>query len=168
MLSVILSLAAAPVAQQMEPARQGKLQCQNPDALFKTCESLSRVVQVGPTSWRFDTEMLVDPEGPVIMTERSVTTVEGNTVCDVIRLPDIDHWGVRIGDRSATASETARFRNLFKSRLAKLAGMKVCTEILDAEEGIHKVVGTIGGVHFPAADYSMKWVDPGEGWTVGQ
>ena len=167
MISVIVALAAASVAEQMAPARQGMLQCQMPDVLFKTCLSLSKVRQVGPGNYRFETEILLDPNGPVVMSERNTAAVQGNNVCEVVRLWEIDSWTVVIGGKAANAAQTAKFRVAMKRRFAPLTGQTICTAIVSNEQEMHKVIATIGGKRMPAFDYPMKWVAPDDGWKVG-
>ena len=167
MLSVLFALGGASVAEQMAPARQGMLQCQMPDVLFKTCMSLSKVSQVGPGNYRFEGEILLDPNSPVVISERNTTAVQGNSVCEVIRLSAIDSWTVAIGGKPANAAQTAKYRAVMKRRFAPLAGQTVCTAIVSDEQQTHRVIVTIGGKRVPAFDYPMKWVAPDDGWTVG-
>src|SRR5688572_12022577 len=89
MISIAVALAAAPVAEQMAPAKRGMLQCQMPDTLFKTCASLSKVVEAGPSTYRIQTRMLLDPTGPVVATMNTTVTVQGTEICERMKLADL-------------------------------------------------------------------------------
>ena len=166
MLSIAFLVAASSVADQMAPAKQGMVQCQSPDVLFKTCDSLSKVSQIGPDLYRIESEMLVDPDGPVVITEISTVSVQGIQVCDTVRLAEIDQWDVKVAGVPTTAAQAARHRSRIKRQLAFLSGQSICTTVVPGEQNMHNVQATIGGRRVPAFDYAMKWVSPDEGWKV--
>lgn len=168
MISLLIAFAGASVAEQMEPARHGQLQCGQPDELFKTCSSLSKVSQVGTGSVRFETKLLIDPNGPVVAVDHNTATIHGSQVCEVFRFSQIDRWTVTIGGRADNSARTEKYRAAAKRGIAPLVGQTVCTTIVPSEQGMHKVLATIGGKRAPAFDYAMKWVDPDDGWVVGQ
>jgi hypothetical protein len=92
MLSIALLLAGASVAEQMAPAKQGMVQCQMPDVLFKTCFSLSKVYQTGPSAWVFDTQMVVDLQSPVIASAEDTVFVRGTEVCKAFNAIDVSKF----------------------------------------------------------------------------
>ena len=166
MLSIALVIAAS-VAQQMAPASQGKLQCLSPIESSKTCDSLSKISQVAPGRYRYEAELLYDADGPVLVTERGVVTIQGAKICETIRLPQIDTYTFKVGGVPATTAQTARYRAHFKKTFAPLAGQSLCSTITPEEDGLHAIESYVGGRRVPGLDYSMKWVSPNDGWKVG-
>jgi hypothetical protein len=142
------------------------VQCQMPDTLFKTCLSLSKVRQVGQGSYLFETEILVDPDQAVVASFRNSATVSDNSVCDVMRLTEIEHWTFTVGGSHASPAQAVKYRASMKRDYARFSGQTICTRIMPSEGGMEMVLATIGGKRFPAADYSMKWVGPKDGWRV--
>src|SRR5688572_15156607 len=114
MISFVFALAAGSVAEQMAPARQGMLQCQMPDHLFRTCASLSKVVATGPQTYRIETSMLVDPNGPVVVTFKSQVTVHGEEICDKMNPADISAASVTSAGKLLPAARAARYIALVK------------------------------------------------------
>ena len=168
MISLALALAAAPVAEQMAPAKRGMLQCQMPDTLFKTCASLSKVVEAGPSTYRIETRMLIDPSGPVVATMHSTVTVQGSEICERMKLADLSAATLTSAGKPVPPASAARYLNVMRHGFAALEGKQVCTEIVSDDQGTTKVLGRIAGKRMPALDYDMIWVAPGDGWTVAR
>jgi hypothetical protein len=168
MLSLAFIIAAASVSEQMAPARQGLLQCQMPDDLFKTCASLSKVVPLDAATYRIETDMLVDPNGPVVATVKSKVFVEGDEICDRMDPADLAAATVTAAGKSVSAASAARYRAVMRRSFASLERKKVCTRIVADEQGVTKVQGRIAGKRMPQLDYDMRWVKPGDGWTVAR
>lgn len=166
MFSIALLFAASSVAEQMAPAKQGLLQCQSPIPSTKTCDSMTKVTQIAPGSYRLDNRILIDADGPVVLIEHATASVVGTKLCETVRLSEIDRFGVEIGGRSATPAERARYRSDIKQKLSLIAGRTVCSSIVPDGDGMHLVEASISGQRIPAADYSMKWVGPNDGWKV--
>ena len=168
MISIIFALAAAPVAEQMAPAKRGMLQCQMPDALFKTCASLSKVVEAGRSTYRIETRMLLDPSGPVVATMNSTVTVQGTEICERMKLADLSAATLTSAGKPLPPASAARYLGVMRRGFAALEGKQVCTEIVADDQGTTKVLGRIAGKRMPALDYDMIWVDPKDGWTVAR
>jgi hypothetical protein len=141
-------------------------QCHMPDVLFKTCTALSKVWQVGPDSYRFESEIAIDPDGPVVVTERNTVRVRGMQTCETVNLSEIDRWPVKIAEAPASPAQAARIRATLKRKYASIAGKFVCSTIVPGEQQMETVETSIGGKRTPALDYAMKWVSLKDGWTV--
>lgn len=164
MLSIALALAAASVAEQMAPAKQGLLQCQLPDVLFKTCFSLSTVHEVGPSTYMFEIELAMDAQVTARMKNQAF--VRGSNVCDVINVDDARGATFTSGGRPVSAAKAAAYRSKLRGSFAVFSGKTVCTHIVPGEQGVEMVAAIIDGKRLPAADYPMKWVAPKDGWKV--
>jgi hypothetical protein len=159
-------MAAASVADQMAPARQGMMQCQMPDVLFKTCFSLSRIRQASPSTYIFETEMLVDETGPVTASMNSKVFVRGSELCEVMNPNEILEATITSQGHTLHAAQATKYRAKVRRTLAGFAGRTICTTIVAGDGEMQKVIGTVDGKRIPAADYAMKWVAPDDGWKV--
>lgn len=166
MISLALALAAASVAEQMAPAKQGLLQCQLPNDIMKTCFSLSKVVSAGPSSYVMDSEMLVDPENSVTASLRSTVSVRGSEICDVVRPAEAAAAKFAAEGRPLPAADAAKYRAKLKLMLNALAGRTICTRIVANDEGWLTVEGKIDGKRVPEVDYDLMWVKREDGWKV--
>lgn len=165
MISIAFALAAASVAEQMTPAKQGMLQCQLPDELFKTCLSLGKVYQTGPATWVYETEMAIND---VVVSMSTEVFVRGSQLCDVIDLNDLDHATYKTQGRPASPSQVAEVKSTFRRMMGFFKGKTVCTSIVAGAEGLGTDImqATIGGKRIPEADYAVRWVSPNDGWKV--
>jgi len=167
-LSLAFILAAASVAEQMAPAQQGKLQCQMPDMLFKTCASLTKVVPSGPQAYRIETSLLVNPQGPVVATVHSNLSVQGEEICDKNDPADVAAATITVDGKAVSAAAAARHIASLQKSLATFSRKLVCTKIVAGDDDRMKVQGRVSGIRIPALDYDMIWVSPAEGWTVAR
>jgi hypothetical protein len=168
MISLLIAFSGASVAEQMAPAQRGELQCQMPDVLFKTCFSLSKVVRTGPTTYRFETRMLISKNDPVVMAIDQIATVQGQEVCARLTLSDLSKAKITLGGKELPAANSARYFSLLRRQYAAVQGKLICTEIVANEQGMEKVQGRIDGKRVSALDYAMIWVRPDDGWVVGE
>ena len=166
MLSIALVLAAASAAEQLAPAKQGKIQCLAPIESTKTCDSLTKVTEVAPGRYTYDSESLLDADGPVIVSEHGTATVQGNRFCETVRVADANRLSFKVSGVPANAAQTARYRSLYRQKMALIAGQTLCSSIGPEEDGFHEVQAYLGTRAVPGLNYSMKWVGPNDGWKV--
>ena len=165
MLSIALVFAASAV-EQLAPAKQGKIQCLAPIASTKTCDSLTKITEVAPGSYRYDAESLIDADGPVIAIERGMISVQGNRFCETVRLSDATRLNFKVDGVPASAAQAAQYRALYRQKIAPIAGQSFCSDIGPEEGGFHEVQAYLGARAVPGLNYAMKWVGPNDGWKV--
>jgi hypothetical protein len=168
MFSVVLALASASVAEQMAPARQGMLACHVPDVLFRTCFALSKVIPTGPGTYRFETALLVDPSGPVVMKLHSPATTQGSRICERISFTRLASAKFTIAGKELPPSKRAAIMIKVRRLYAPVNGKMICTEVIPNEGEMVEVIGWVDGKRWKAADYPMKWVDPQDDWIVAR
>jgi len=166
MLGIAFVMAAASVAEQMAPAKQGMLQCQMPDVFFKTCFSLSKVYQTGPSTWVFDTQIVVDPQSPVIASIKETASVRGSEICKAANAIDVSKFTFSLEGRPIPAGESAKYRAKLRKYYEAFAKKMICTQVVPSEQDMEMVQVTVNGKRFPAGDYAMKWVSLKDGWKV--
>ena len=167
MFSMVLALTDASVSQQLNPAERGMLQCQMPDIASKTCFSLSRVRRTSPSTYAFDTEILIDAAGTITASIHSKVFVRGATICEVMNRTDVSGATFASEGSRLSPAQAADYRARLLASYAPVLGHTICTQILPGEDGVDTVIGSIDGRRIPSTDYAMKWVDPGDGWKVG-
>ena len=166
MLSIVAAITVATVAEQLSPAKEGMVECQIPNLQAKTCVSLSEVRQLGPSTYSFDTEILVDTAGPVTAMMHSEVFVKGSEVCQTMTGEEPAGATFLSGGHQLSASETAPYLTKLSASFAPLAGHTICTQNDSSADGVVTVIGTIDGNRVPPADYPMKWVKRSDGWRV--
>jgi hypothetical protein len=171
-LPLILSLAAqaappdaAGPADPLAQAREGMLQCYAPDAARRTCKSLAGYV-FGPNGIQNQAEVLISPQGPMVMKNSTPVEVRDGAVCGPIRAQDIDGAEVLFAGRPISGPNADQVKTQLKSGIANLLGAEVCTSFVTAPQGYTTRV-TVNGQPAPQmSDAPMIWVRPGDGWTV--
>lgn len=114
----------------------------------------------------FETQMLVDAQSSVTASMNNRVFVRGDEICEVMNPDDAADATIAIAGRPLPAVQAAKYRAKLRRNFAAFVGHTICTRIVANEQGLETVIGTIDGKRFPAADYPMKWVAPGEGWKV--
>jgi hypothetical protein len=168
-LVLTLALQAAPdAAEASDPlaqARSGMLQCYAPDPARRTCKSLAGYA-FGPNGIENQAEVLISPQGPLVMKNSTPVVVRGGAVCGPIRAEDIDGAQVLLAGRPISGPNADHVKAQLKSGVANLMGAEVCTSFVAGPQGYTTQV-TVNGTPAPEmSDAPMIWVRPGEGWTV--
>jgi hypothetical protein len=167
MFILLSALAATSVAQQLAPAKRGLPECQMPNLESKTCFTLSKVTQLTPSTYAFDTELLLDAAGMITARIHSQVFVSGSEICERMSGRDAASATFASEGRPLSGPEAAEYRAKLRGQFAPIAGHIVCTRNIPADDGLETVIGTIDGKRVPQGDYGMKWVDPRDGWKVG-
>jgi len=167
MLSVLLSLAAASVAQQLAPAKRGLLECQMPNLETKTCLSLSKVSQSSASTYSFETEMLVDQAGMITARMHTQVSVRGTQICEKMSVSDTARATFASEGRPLSGAQAADYRAKLRAEFAPVVGHIICTRNVTADDDMETVEAWIDGKRVPGGDYAMIWVDPADGWKVG-
>jgi hypothetical protein len=149
----------------MAPAKQGLLQCQQPDELSRTCLSLSKVYQTGPSTWIYEMNTAING---IVLSMKTETFERGAELCDVIDLNDLTAATYTEYGRPASASQVAEVKAIFRDQMRPFSGKTVCTRIVPGHEasGTDVMQATVNAKRFPAGDYAVKWVSPRDGWRV--
>lgn len=170
-LPLVLSLAALAAPDAADPAdplaaaRQGMLQCYAPDPARRTCRSLSAYV-FGPDGVENRAEVLISPDGPLVMKASTSVRVQGGAVCGPIRAQDIDASEVLFAGRPLGGARAEHAKAELKRGLAALIGAEVCTTFTPTAQGYVTHVTVDGQPAAEMSDSPLMWVKPGDGWRV--
>lgn len=166
---VALGLMAAPAAAQnddiLAPARAGQLQCFEPNAAAKTCQSLGSYVFHANGAIDNVAEILLAPQPVIVMRASGPVTVENNSICGPLRAEDIAAATFTVNGAAASDAEAGQIRSAMQQQLAPMIGVQNCMTAVADGEGF-RADSTIGGTPRPELSQRMIWVGANDGWRV--
>ncbi len=168
MITLLTAMAATiAVPDPLAPARAGKFQCYRPDASAKACQGLEYYTPTGPSTYLNRSVVLVDLAGPVTVEVTSVVRIRGGAECSTIRAADALGGKVMVNGHQAPTQEARPVLSKIARAVAPLNGREYCVRYESTED--ETLVGrvTIGGVRRPDLDEAVLWVDPNDGYSVG-
>lgn len=166
-LTLTMALFAAPVAhaqsEPLAPARQGQVQCFEPDASTKTCAAMSSYEFGSDGSINDVSEVLIFPEPQIVMHISSPVTQRDGAVCGPMRQADVDAAHFTIDGQPAGDENTETIRGQMHEYLSPMIGVEVCSRFVPDGDGF-RAVATAGGR--PQPDQHVTWVSPSDGYRV--
>jgi hypothetical protein len=168
-LMVGLSLLAAPAGAQttdvLAPARQGQLQCFEPNATAKTCQSLGGYTftangVIDNVAW-----VLIMPEPVVIMRISSPVVVRNNAICGPLSAADIARATFTIEGAPASEADTRDLRTGLTEQLAPMLNQESCLT-MTADGAVFRAETTVGGTPQPQQTQRVIWIGPDDGYRV--
>jgi hypothetical protein len=165
-VSLSVLVGAAGVPDPLAPARDGKLQCYQPNVARKTCGALASYSILGGGKISNPSSVLVASDGNVIiMKSTTIVEMRGNAVCGMVDRRTVDQATFTVDGRAASAYETARLRVQMAAAMAANFGKEICTTYERRGAGF-VAQSTIGGLPRPDTSQDVIWVGQGDGYTV--
>jgi hypothetical protein len=169
-LSIALLTAALPgpaLADVLDRARAGEVQCYNPDGATRTCASIG--------AYRWDEAGRIRNEATVLLSSLPLITIaatsevriEGDAVCGRVRAEDIDAGRVLVGGRPTDDNVSGQVIEFAKQSFADILGHDVCTRYDAQADGAMRTRVSLDGVDWPEASSAVMWVRLQDGWRVG-
>jgi hypothetical protein len=167
MFGALLLLAAAPARDPLAEARTGKVQCVTPNLETKKCLAIASYA--ARTDGSFDTlvRLMIAPSPLITVETHSVSSVEGDAVCSIVRKSDYEAAKYTVDGKPAEPAVSNAIGAQVLASVTALDGKKACSR--DRAEGplmIEEV--TLDGVARPEMTQKFIWVKPGDGYTLGQ
>jgi hypothetical protein len=167
--ALALGLMASPVMAQtsdvLAPARSGQLQCFEPNAAAKTCQSLGSYVFGADGAIENVAEILLMPSPLIVMRASGPVTVENGAICGPLRAEDIANATFTVNGSPASAEEATQIRAAMQQQLAPMIGVQNCIT-LTPDGGGFRADSTIAGAPRPDLTQRTIWVDANDGWRV--
>jgi len=161
----LLVQAAPAEANPLARSLTGDLQCYMPDAQRKTCHSIASYKRRADGGYDNGATILLSPQGPVTLETLTLVTVKGEAVCGTIHKSDIDKAKIRFAGRLLSDTEAAPVIARLQQGLAPIIEQEVCTTyVAEADHLVAKA--TIAGTYQAALDQPVKWVTPGDNYSV--
>jgi hypothetical protein len=162
-----MALFAAPAAHAqsdpLAPARQGQVQCFEPDAANKTCAAIASYAFAADGTINNTSDVLIFPEPAIVMHITSPVTERGDQVCGPIRNEDIASAQFVIDGQPTSDDNAQTIRAQMREQLAAMIGVEVCSRFVP-DGGGFRAVATAGGR--PQPDQRVAWVRPSDGYRV--
>lgn len=164
-LALLASPAAAQTADPLAPAREGRLQCFEPNVAAKTCQSISGYTFQANGVIDNPAHVLISPAPVIVMHVNSPVTVNNNAVCGPIAAGDIQRATFTIDGAAASEADTADIRGALVQQLAPALGHETCMTLTPDGEGF-RADTTIAGVPQPQQTQRVIWVGANDGYRV--
>lgn len=170
MLDLILALAAVATGQNADPlapARQGKIQCVVPNIEKKLCGAISTYTMRSDGSFDSVTTTMLAPTPLITMQTRVPGTVEKGSVCSPVRKADYEAATFQMDGAPMDEAMASGTKAQVVAALASMDGKKACGT--DKPEGdLILAQITLDGVAHPELNQRYIWVDPADGYKIGQ
>lgn len=167
--ALALGLMASPVLAQsgdvLAPARAGQLQCFEPNAAAKTCQSLGSYVFGASGSIENVAEILLMPSPLIVMRASGPVTFENGAICGPLRAEDIANATFTVNGAPASEEEATQLKAAMQEQLAGMFGVQNCLTLTPDGDGF-RAESTIGGAPRPDLTQRAIWVGANDGWRV--
>lgn len=157
--------ASAAAVDPIAPALAGKVQCYQPDAARKTCNSMG-AYRKDPTGTIQNTAtILLRPEPLIVMRTTAPVVVKANAICGTITEGDLAAADFTIDGQPADAANAEALRNAIRPGYAAVLNREICTAYVPSGDEMAARI-SIGGKRMPALDQRVRWISPSEGYSV--
>ena len=168
MLITSLLLAAAALADPLAPARQGQVQCYDPQPAKKLCRAIGSyefaadgsIVNLGQTR--------ISEEPPIVMFARGPVVVRGGQECAEGGLREEMIERIEVAGQPLDAGTLAVARSQIVASLPDYmrSSGSLCSSYAAKPDGTLSATVDIDGVARPELTATVLWVRPDEDWTV--
>ena len=165
LIGAVGTVAAPNLANPLEPAEHGLMQCWRPDPIRKTCAVIASYRKTGPGAYDNEAIVGLSKQGPVTVETHTPVTLRGDAVCGKVRLQDIQTGILRQGDKVVAAQDAQPILDKVVQVMAPLAGQETCTRYERSGSDFTAKISLEGKYH-QDRDTMVKWVSPSDGYTV--
>lgn len=170
MLLALLTLAVPTAVTDaavnpLADAKNGSLQCYQPDDQRRTCRSIASYVPTGEATYVNKATVLLSTAGRITLETTTPVTIRVGAVCGFIRAEDVRAGKLRVADRLLPDAEAAPLLAQVMQSMSGLMGQEICTSYVQTVGGF-TAKATMNGVYQASADQRVKWVQPSEGYSV--
>ncbi len=158
------SIADLP-SNPLTKAKDGSVQCYEPDDQRRTCRSIASYVATGETTYNNKAVVLISNNGPVTLETITPVIIKVGAVCGFIRAEDISAGKLRVSGKLLSDTEAAPLLVKVAQLMSGMIGKEICTSYVQTANGL-TAKATINGVYEANADQRMKWIQPSAGYSV--
>jgi hypothetical protein len=158
----------APAARAQEvlaPAREGQLQCYQPDAVRKVCRAMASYVINADGSIDNGAEVLLLPDPLVIARGTTRVFIRDNAVCGPMTRAELDQMSFTADGNPLPEPNAVAIRDQIAAAPGALAE-EVCTTYVPVDGGGFRADVTVDGVSQPDMSMPVIWVRADEGYRV--
>jgi hypothetical protein len=164
-LALLALPATAQTADPLAPAREGRLQCFEPNVAAKTCQSISGYTFQANGVIDNPAQVLINPSPAIIMYITSPVAVRNNAICGPFAAADLQRATFTVGGAAANDADTADIRSALTQQLAPMIGRETCMTLTPDGDGF-RAETTIGGTPQPQQTQRVIWIGANDGYRV--
>ena len=157
------ALSATGPANPLAKAETGLLQCYRPNVQNKTCQSIASYRRTGPGA--YDNKALIPVSNDATLETHTPVVIKGDAVCGSIRAKDMIAGTLRVGGREVAPDAAKPILERIAQGVAPLADKEICTRYEPSGTDFTAKI-TIAGAYQADQDEAVKWIGPGDGYTV--
>jgi len=165
MMALTASASASASVDPLDPAKGGNVQCYMPDEQRRTCRSIASFVQINSSTYANKAMVLIAKEGPVILETVTPVILKAGAVCGFIRGEDIRAGKLYIAQGLLPASKATPLLAQLAQSSSWINGVEICTTYVPTKDGLTAKVA-YDGEYQENSDQRVKWVRPGDGYSV--
>lgn len=156
--------AAVPAADPLAPARQGKVQCYQPDTAARTCASFGGYRFLPDGAIVNDAEVMLAPSPLISIRTADPVTVRDGKVCGY--LGRIEDMRVLVAGAPADEKTAALVQAELRKGMARFAGKEICSTYSWTGSWFESAA-TVAGVPDEGMARRVIWVLPSDGYRLG-
>ena len=168
-LLALLVAASAPTnyasVNPLDPAKDGSVQCYMPDDQRRTCHSIAAYVPIDKSTYANQAAVLISKDGPVILETVTPVTLKAGAICGFIRGEDIRSGKLYIAQRLLPPVEATPLLAQLAQSAKWLEDIEICTSYISTKDGLTAKV-SYDGAYQENSDQRVKWIRPGDGYSV--
>lgn len=164
LLLMFAVLGGGPTAPDpLAPARDGKLQCHEPDLVNRRCDVLAHYEFATDGAITNVSQFMLTEKPLTVVTTRTPLTVRNGEVCGDRKMSVVSQ--VLIDGQPATAQEVTDVSAMMALALQSESGKQSCSRYRPDGQFLRSE-RFVDGVRDPDTDGIILWVDPGSGFSV--
>jgi hypothetical protein len=170
-LIAVCFVLACPVAAQAQdgdvlgPARQGQLQCFEPNVAAKTCQSIGGYTFNANGVIDNTADVLIMPQPVIVMRVTAPVTLRGGAICGPLTTADIERATFTIDGAAASAEDTQAIKTALTQQLAPMLNVETCITLTPVDGGF-RADSVMAGTPRPELSQRVVWVRPEDGYRV--
>lgn len=159
------SAQAARLPPPITQASNGSLQCYSPNAQAKTCRALAGYFRRADGTIANPSTVIITNSPLITMSAVSSITIKDAQVCGPLTAADVAAATFQVNGQPASPDQTAKLRAAVTGAMKGIFGKEICTAYVSVG-GVITTKGSVDGVPQPAADQTVIWVSPSDGYQV--
>lgn len=164
-LVTFLLAAVATGLGPLAPAEGGKLQCHTPNVARKTCMSIASYDRDADGTLQNTAVVLLRAEPLIVARSTAPVVVRGDAVCGRITESGFAAMQFTIDGLPADPPNAEAIRNAIRPGFSATLNREICTRYVSAGDQLKGEV-SIDGKRRPQLDQPVRWVSPGDGFSV--
>lgn len=167
MLALLAVIALTAQTDPLAPARDGLVQCYDPAPAGKLCRAIGAYEFLPDGSIISDGMNRIENDLPVVLFARSRIEVRDGKICSIGPITAADIHRVDVAGQSLDGPALAQARaQIYGALPSAMRSGSLCSAYTANPDGSLTTTVDIDGVHQSDMGSTVRWVRPGDGWTV--